>query len=102
MAPQCYCLSIAQELFTDSDNFAAQGRVDVDVTIDLFAGMQDGAMITSAEELANFQQRDLRFLAYQVHGYLARHDDMFVALFAAHVVKRDMVVLGYGLGNLFA
>ncbi len=56
-------------------------------------------MVAPAEKLADFGERDLRLLANQIHRYLARQDDMFIALLAAHLLKGEMIIRGYHLGN---
>jgi hypothetical protein len=48
-------LLIAKELFANGDNFAAQSGIEVDGAINFFAGVQDGAVVASAKELADFE-----------------------------------------------
>src|SRR6266699_790112 len=89
-------------MFADGDDLAAQCRIDIVFhgLLNLFARVQDGAMITPTEELPDLEERDLGLQAHQVHSDLAWHDDMFVALLAAHILQRDVVVFCYCLGNL--
>src|SRR6266700_2104787 len=95
-----FSISIPQELIATGHDFTSQRRVDIHSMVDLFARVQDSTVVAPAEKLSNLEERNLGLLAHQVHSYLARHNDMFVTLLAAHILQRDVVVFCYRLGNL--
>src|SRR5947209_14408598 len=76
-----------QQLFADCHDFAAYRGVEVDCLIDLFAGVEHGAVVAAPEQLADFEQRGLGLLTNQIHRHLPWFADVFVALFTADIVQ---------------
>ena len=44
------------ELFANFDDFAAQGLVDIDRMVDLLAGVENRAMVPTAEKLTDLKE----------------------------------------------
>src|SRR5207248_1179024 len=54
----------------------------------------DGRVVAAAELLAELRQRGVRQLAREVHGDLARVDDVLGALVAAELLEGELEALG--------
>ena len=59
--------------------------------------MNDGAVVASAECVADLLQRMLGELAGQVHGDLPGQGDIGGPAFACHVTVADLVMVGHAL-----
>lgn len=64
---------------------------------DLVVGVQDGRMVTAAEEVADLRQRGVGELAAEVHGNLARERDAARAFLGMEVLDADLEVGGDNL-----
>src|SRR3989441_11015339 len=69
--------------------------------LDLLAAVQHRGMIPAAQGLPDPKERGLRLLTHEVHGDLAREDDLLVAGLALDLIERHAVVAGHRLDDAF-
>src|SRR5256885_2371992 len=67
--------------------------------LDLLAAVEHGRVIAPTERLTDSHEWSLGLLAHQVHGDLARQDDLPVAGLSLDLVEWDAVVLRDGLDD---
>src|SRR5579875_253162 len=89
-----------RQRFEDGGNFAADVVVVGDLVAHLFPAMHDGGVVAPTKLSADLEPGSIRLFTHDVHGDLARPDDLAVALLAAHESRVDAVVAANSFQHL--
>ena len=89
-------LDLAVELFQKLVDGAVKIFVGAALLVDLGDGVHDGGVVLVAELTADFRKARLRELLGQVHGDLARNDDVARVVFLLEVGDAHAKLLGDG------
>ena len=88
------------ELLPDTADSIAHVGIGVDFFFDFFNGVDGGGVVFAAEFPGDFGKAEMEVVAQDVHGDLARHNDVFVALAAQDFIDADLEMLGSAFDDL--
>ena len=73
-----------------------------DHVADLIAGIHDGGMVSSAEDLTDGDERKIKHFANKIYGHHTRFHYFFVFLLSDYIGRRNMKIFAYGRNDLIA
>jgi hypothetical protein len=94
MEQELYAAGLALKLTVEQADDVACLFVLFNATLDQFAGMNNRPVVLAPKGVAYVAQRDIRQLAGEKHGDLARKSDIRRASLAGHIRQTDVKMLG--------